>query len=197
MVQFGIHPEVRLPRTIDNSGSRRERRPSGDGDSARTRPAMTGILVFLAMLLTAPMRQNSGVIEGLVTRFGTTDGLASVRITITRDGQQELSGEPDAITDATGHFAIRNAAPGNYTIRAARPGYLPPMQDGKEVEDGGSSKKIKVDLAQPTIVNLGLRPGAAIAGRVIDPFGLPADGATIEASLILPDGSTKSRRSAS
>jgi len=157
---------------------------------------MTALLLFLSMLLAAPF-QNSGVIEGVVTRFGTTEGLASVRITITRDGQEELSGEPDAVTDATGHFAIRNAAPGAYTLRAARPGYISPMQDGKEVDEGGSSKKIKVDLAQATIVKLGLSPGAAIAGRVVDPLGRPADGATIEASLILPDGSTKTRRAAS
>jgi len=156
---------------------------------------MTTILVFLSMLvLTAPAPQNIGVIEGMITRYGTTEGLASVRITITRDGQEELSGEPDAVTDATGHFAIRNAAPGSYTIRASRPGYLSPMQNEVEVQEGGSSKKIKVDLAQPTIVNLGLSPGAAIAGRVIDPFGRPADAATIEASLILQDGTAKTRR---
>ena len=155
------------------------------------------LLLWSMMVLAASAPQNSGVIEGTVTRFGTTEGLASVRITITRDGQQELSGEPDAVTDATGHFAIRNAAPGTYTIRAARPGYLSPMQNGTEVHEGGSSKSIKVDLAQPTVVNLGLSPGAAIAGRVTDPFGRPADGATIEASLILPDGSTKSRRAGS
>ena len=157
---------------------------------------MTALLLFLSMLFAAPF-QNSGVIEGVVTRFGTTEGLASVRITITRDGQEELSGEPDAVTDATGHFAIRNAAPGAYTLRAARAGYISPMQDGKEMDEGGSSKKIKVDLAQATIVKLGLSPGAAIAGRVVDPLGRPADGATIEASLILPDGSTKTRRAAS
>jgi hypothetical protein len=122
------------------------------------------------------------------------EGLASVRITITREGQEELTGEPDAVTDATGHFIIRNAAPGAYTIRAARPGYLAPSQSGAEVQEGGASKKIHVELAQPTIVKLALSPGSALAGRVSDPMGRPADGATVEALQVMPDGTTKNRR---
>jgi Carboxypeptidase regulatory-like domain len=158
---------------------------------------MRGLILFLLMLGLAPAApQNSGVIEGLVTRFGTTEGLASVRITITREGQEELASEPDAITDATGHFIIRNAAPGAYTIRAARPGYLTPFQNGTVVQDGGSSKKISVELARPTMVSLALSPGSALAGRVTDPLGRPADGATVEATQVLPDGTTKIRRTA-
>jgi len=144
---------------------------------------------FLAALLA--FQNNVGVIEGTVTRFGTTENLAGVLITITRNGQEELSGEPDAITDGTGRFVIRNAAPGAYYIRAARSGYLAPVKDGIELEEGGSKKKIVVELDKPTTVDLTLSAASALSGRVFDPLGRPADGATVEATLISADGTSK------
>lgn len=149
--------------------------------------------MMVSFLLASLMafQSNVGVIEGTVTRFGTTENLAGVLITITRNGQQELSGEPDAITDGTGHFIIRNAAPGGYTIRAARRGYLAPVKDGVELEEGGSRKKIVVELDKPTTVALTLSAASALSGRVFDPLGRPADGATIEATLVSGDGTAK------
>src|SRR4026208_2104830 len=110
---------------------------------------MTGwICAALLLVMPALMPQNNyGIIEGVVTRFGTNDGLAGVLITITRDGQDELEGEPDAVTDATGRFVIRNASPGPYTIRARRAGYIAPMRNGTPIEeDGGAIRKIAVRL---------------------------------------------------
>lgn len=141
-----------------------------------------GILLSTLLLTTAFAQNNRGIIEGNVVRVGTTEGLASVRITITRDGQDELEYEPEAVTDATGHFLIRNASPGPYTIRAARAGYTTPYKDGIEVTEGGASKKIIVDLEHPLSINLALSPAAVIAGRVLNPSGQPAEGAIVEAT---------------
>jgi len=140
---------------------------------------------------SASPQNNSGIIEGIVTRQGTTEGLAAVRITITRDGQQELEGEPDAMTDSTGHFLIRNASPGAYMIRARRPGYTEPIQDGIELEDGGAKKHIVVILEKPLNVPLALTPGAALSGRVLDPLGKPAENASVVATLVANDGTTR------
>ena len=142
------------------------------------------------------IQSNVGVIEGTVRRFGTSDGVAGVLITITRNGQQELSGEPDAVTDGGGRFSIRNAAPGAYTIRAARPGYLAPVKDGVELEEGGSKKNITIELDRPLTVDLTLSAASALGGRVFDPLGRPADGATVEAILVAADGTTKRAGSA-
>jgi hypothetical protein len=133
-------------------------------------------------------QKNIGVIEGIVTRFGTTEGLSSVRITITRKDQQELEGEPEAITDTTGRYIIRNAAPGEYTIRAALPGYIAPMKDGVALEEGGAMKKITVDIEKPITVNFSLAPGSVLAGRVFDPMGRPAESAIVEATLVSDAG---------
>jgi len=142
---------------------------------------MASLLLKLVWVLFAVMPQNSGVIEGTVTRFGTTDGLAGVSITITRDGQEELQGEPDAMTDASGHFIIRNAAPGLYTIRASRPGYVAPSKDGVPIENA-NAKEIRVDLAQPLKnIDFALNPGGVLAGRVYDLLGRPAENAIVEA----------------
>lgn len=155
------------------------------------------IVLSALLFLRTPLPQNNrGVIEGTVARYGTTEGLASVRITITREGQEELEYEPEAVTDATGRFLIRNASPGAYTIRAARAGYSTPFKDGIEVTEGGASQKIVVDLERPLTVNLALAPAAVIAGRVLNPLGQAAEGATIEAISVGGDSKTRGPRTA-
>jgi len=155
---------------------------------------MMALLLKLLLVLFAVAPQNSGVVEGRVTRFGTTDGLEGVGITITRDGQEELSGEPDAMTDASGHFIIRNAAPGPYTIRAARPGYLAPFKDGAPIENA-AAREIRVDLAQPLKnIDFVLTPGGVLAGRVYDLLGRPAENALVEAILVEGDASSTNRQ---
>jgi hypothetical protein len=158
--------------------------------------AMCALLIGLAWAPNLTAQNNSGIIEGIVTRQATTEGLAGVRITITREGQQELEYEPDAVTDAAGHFLIRNASPGPYTIRARRTGFIAPMQDGIELQDGGASKKIVVSLESPLNINLNLAPGAALAGRVLDPLGKPAENAAIQAILFASDGTSRTAGSA-
>jgi hypothetical protein len=150
------------------------------------------LLLASALAVAAPAalpQRNVGVIEGIVTRFGTTEGLSSVRITITRKDQQELASEPEAITDTTGRYIIRNAAPGEYTIRAALPGYIAPLKDGVPLEEGGAIKKITVDIEKPLTVNFSLAPGSVLAGRVFDPMGRPAESAIVEANLVSEAGS--------
>lgn len=152
---------------------------------------MLSLLLASALAVAAPAavpQRNVGIIEGIVTRFGTTEGLSSVRITITRKDQQELEFEPEAITDTTGRYLIRNAAPGEYTIRAALPGYIAPMKDGVLLEEGGAMKKIIVDIEKPLTVNFSLAPGSVLAGRVFDPQGRPAENAMVEATLVSDPG---------
>jgi len=152
---------------------------------------VSGLLIALALVPNVSAQNNSGIIEGIVTRLGTTEGLAAVRITITREGQDELIGEPDAMTDAAGHFLIRNASPGLYSIRARRPGYAAPMQDGVELEDGGAKKHIVVSLEKPLDITLALTPGAVLAGRVLDPLGKAAENANVQAFLVASDGTSR------
>jgi hypothetical protein len=152
----------------------------------------------LALLLASLLafQSNAGMIDGTVTQLGTGEGLAGVLITITKTAQPNPSREPDAVTDSAGRFTIRNAAPGGYIIQAARRGYLPPMKDGVELEEGGSKRRITVEPGKPQTVALTLSPGGVMAGRVVDPLGRPADGATVEALLVSPSGATKRSGSA-
>jgi hypothetical protein len=117
-------------------------------------------------------------------------------ITITKSGQQERSGAPDAITDGAGRFVIQNAPLGDYTIQAARSGYLAPVKDGVELAEGGSKKKITVQPGKPLTIALTLNSASALGGRVFDPQGRPVDGATVEAILVSADGGTKTAGSA-
>lgn len=148
------------------------------------------------LLAVLAFQNNVNVIEGNVTRFGTTQGLAGVMITISKNGEQKRSEEPDAVTDGAGRFVIQNVPPGNYTIYAARAGYLAPLKDGVELADGGAKKTIAVLLGKQTTIALTLSPASALSGRVLDPTGRPVDGAAVEAILVSADGRTKSAGSA-
>jgi len=148
------------------------------------------------LLALLAFQDNANVIEGTVTRFGTDQGLAGVFITITKEGPQGRSGAPETVTDSSGHFTIQNPPLGDYMIQASRAGYLAPVKDGVELEEGGSRKKIIVQPGKSVNVALTLSPASALSGRVLDPMGRPVDGATVEAILVSANGGAGRGRSA-
>ena len=92
----------------------------------------------------------------------TGEPLPNVRITVMAD----TSGAPVVLTDAEGRFTI--LAPAGRGIVASKSGYarteLPPTTTGQPIE-------------------IRLRRGAAISGRVIDELGEPVIGARVTAEL--------------
>lgn len=64
----------------------------------------------------APLRR--GAVEGTVTEAGSDAPLAGVRLVLEGTGVSVL-----AVTDAAGRFKIIDLGPGQYRVRAERPGY--------------------------------------------------------------------------
>jgi len=142
-------------------------------------------MLMLASPQTPPPRAD-GVIEGTVTRFGTSDPLQNVEIAIggTRFNRRALA---DAVTDAKGHFEIRDVLPGKYVLLARRSGYVNPAVNGVRLRDGGAERAVTVGPGQRVEnADLTLVPGAVVAGRVLDPDGKPLVRMRVDARFAAP-----------
>ena len=86
-------------------------------------------------------RRQTGSVSGTVRDAGTSAPIASANVTI-------VGTRWSAATDAAGHFAIADVAPGRYRVRARALGYTP-SDTTTLVQDG-----------QETVVELGLKASA-------------------------------------
>ena len=119
----------------------------------------------------AVMLDRGQTIQGVV-RDSAGEPLAQVLVVASPSLGVALSGwgtEGQSIetrTDARGAFRIEGVGPGLYSLRATARGF------------GSASKS---DVRPGATVNLMARPGGWLAGRVIDPKGLPVRGALVRA----------------
>jgi hypothetical protein len=154
------------------------------------RAARLGLLVAIAFAVLGPiLRAQStqppatGVIDGVVTRQGTNEPIADVKISITvtaPQGPQPNRDVPPAsdrtmltsnvTSDAAGHFSL-TAPEGVVVVHAQLEGYW-----GTNVNGTGSADVTTVAVVtarQTTRVQLTMVPGGTINGRVTDPAGKP------------------------
>jgi hypothetical protein len=151
--------------------------------------------LLLAMLVAvlpsqlSPQTDGYGVIRGSVTRYGESAPIADVEISFTPAGRGRASlAVPDAVTDSSGRFEIRNVIPGNYVVHAYRSGYVNPARDGIRLKEDGQDRSVTVMANRVTEnVNLSLVRGAVVAGRVLDPAGRPLPGVSVDARFPKPD----------
>lgn len=120
-----------------------------------------------------PPMVGTGVIRGRVVDAATSQPLARARVRLMGRAQ------PESIqTDTDGTFTFSKLPPGTYTFQAERTGYsretfperrtlrarLLTLADGETLEN----------------VTIPLHPSSVITGRVLDPFGDPAERATVQ-----------------
>jgi hypothetical protein len=116
-----------------------------------------------------------GVIQGIVTREGTTTPIGDVQIVVTgsRPGAAPLT----ATTDSQGRFSIADVPSGSATVRASLQGYWGPSSNGSR--PATVSVSVTVQNRQTVNVELSLTPSAAVAGRISDPSGRPVMNASV------------------
>jgi hypothetical protein len=143
------------------------------------------LLAFLAQVLSAPpalavTQADNGIIEGVVTKLGTAEGLENVRI--------GLVGVPsaNAMTDERGRFILRDLPPGQYTIRAQRDGYGPRTIS----PNAFVSRTVALGPRQRLQdVRLSLVPWGIISGRITDSAGKPLANVAVSVGRVTyPDG---------
>jgi protocatechuate 3,4-dioxygenase beta subunit len=119
----------------------------------------------------------SGVIRGRILSLATGKPLRRAQVRLAPE--DDVFGTPrTAITAADGRFEFRDVAPGRYTLRVDRSGYLTlsygqrrPGDLGRPLEIAENEIADKVDFALPRM--------SVISGRVFDDMGEPMSGVNV------------------
>ena len=132
------------------------------------------LLAAIALLQRAVAEPPNSTVEGIVRKSGTSDGIASVSVSLNGTSGSALM----ATTDETGRFVFRNVATGQYRIGATLSGYLRP-------EKGGGSQTVNITGAAPlSPLELSLIAGGAISGSIVDAAGQPIKGIQVSATQL-------------
>jgi hypothetical protein len=118
-----------------------------------------------------------GVIRGRITSLDTGKPLRRAQVRLA--SEYDFAGTPrTASTSTDGRYEFRDVAPGRYTLRVERSGYLAltfgqrrPGEQGRPLEIAEKDVADKVDFALPRM--------SVISGRVLDDLGEPIAGVTV------------------
>src|SRR5262245_1423293 len=149
------------------------------------------LLVVLAQAQPQPPRDRvptpppgTAVIKGRVVDGQSGNALARARVRLQGPGNR-----PPVITDETGAFKITDIPAGSVYLLVERNGYMSmPYPEPK--------KTIRTSMGQLLIkegqvlegVTIAMSRGGAITGRVLDPYGEPADGAQVQLFRVTGSG---------
>jgi hypothetical protein len=150
--------------TVDGlpSGAPVTLRASHRGYAPSTLP---GIIVPSPEPLKIILRPSLRITGRVVDESGEPVAGASVLLSEETAIQLTTGGQ----SDAQGRFALEDLKPGKLRLAALAPGFLRTDMDGLTLEPGGGVENLEVAL----------RRGATIEGRVLAPDGSPAPGAKV------------------
>ncbi len=151
-------------------------------------------LFFLASFLLAQQPAPTeppplGLVSGVVIDVTTQEPLARVTVSIESSSDDLFTGK----TDAEGKFAIENVNPGRYGVNLTLNQYV--------ATDVRSSPSIRQDgvlaVGPGQVIDdlvFGLEPAGVITGRVLDEYGDPFEGLSVEAlKFVYRNGSREPR----
>jgi hypothetical protein len=118
-------------------------------------------------------------VAGQVLRVGTAEPLKKSRILL-RNPDDNSANPYIAITDAEGRFLIAGICPGRYSLQVERQGFVSKSYGEDETEDNSSILSLKPGQQLDNLI-FRLQKCAAIAGRVLDEDGEPAQIVSVEA----------------
>jgi hypothetical protein len=150
--------------------------------------------------------QNAGVIQGTITRAGTTEPIPGVMVQLNIAQAARSAGitpnQPviDTTTDEMGHFEFPNLLPGAYQLRYQLDGYFPSSEEIKSNVEIGSLTgnagfraagrgsvqilSFRLDVKQPVSLGIPMMPGGVISGRISDSDGRPIVSGQVSAMVL-------------
>lgn len=141
------------------------------------------------LLAQTPPKEATATIAGIITLNGEPARGVSVALQLQSPSTPLRPSPPAAKTDATGRFRITGVAAGQYIVGALAPGYV---TDGKQgpVQGFGLQGKIVYLTAGETVENveLALKRGSVVTGRITDSNGEPVAETTVRLSRVLGNG---------
>jgi hypothetical protein len=140
--------------------------------------------VFLLSVACCLLAQNASV-EGVAIDISTGQPMSGLHVRLMSEaGPARSELNYGALSGKTGRFSIENVIPGTYNIRGISPGYITAGKlDGMSVLPGITLKPGQ----RVTDLKLEMVRHGVLAGRVVDEFGDPIDGITVEAEQLSGD----------
>jgi hypothetical protein len=123
-----------------------------------------------------PRRTGTGVIRGRVV-----DGVTALALVHARVSLSGPSGNVSVTTDASGTFLFGDLAAGRYRLSVIKPGYLTGFFPQGTRSLRGDSGLPVADGQTVENVTVAIYHGGAVVGRLVDAYGDPAEGVTIQA----------------
>src|SRR4030095_6032257 len=136
--------------------------------------------LFLAITSQQAQQQQSqqtGSIEGIVLRFGTTDPISRARVQL----RPTSSPNSQIVTaDEGGKFAFRDLAPGQYRITVTRDGYAA-AEYGQRSPSGSGVPITLSSQQQFRDARISMVLSRTISGRILNRDGEPAGNVNVQA----------------
>lgn len=142
---------------------------------------MMPALLILIATQTQSAPTATGSINGHVLEDGSNKPVVAARVMLLPQPGRPMTGPPpQTTTDADGAFAFASLAPGDYRLDVQKTGFVPSnyLQPGTRA---AMPRPFHVEAGQPTAVDVHLRKGAIVTGRVLDMNGEPLADARVMA----------------
>jgi hypothetical protein len=137
-------------------------------------------IALLCVLACACLEAQPAALEGIAVNAATGTPLAGVHVSLLSVGVASSLPEPDdaygAISDASGHYSIRNIRPGAYYLNPTRSGFVWLAAPTLTLSAAQQAADYKIPMT----------PEAVIRGRVLDEFGDPMPGVSVRAVSAAP-----------
>lgn len=147
------------------------------------------ILLFAVIVAASPIcaqvaqKEGTATVSGLVTLKG--EPARNVTVVLQSSGAYQQNQTPRVKTDEAGRFRFEGVKAGRYVLGAVAPGYSSPSENMY----GAQGKSITVAEGETLdTLEIPLRFGAVITGRVTDARGNPVVGEGIEVSRLNDQG---------
>jgi protocatechuate 3,4-dioxygenase beta subunit len=132
--------------------------------------------VILATLACVCLHAQPAALEGAAVNAATGTPLAGVHISLVSTGFGTSLLQPDdaygAISDASGHYSIRNIRPGAYYLNPSHAGFVYTAAPNITLSAGQQTADFKISMT----------PEAVIRGRVLDESGGPVPNVSVIAT---------------
>lgn len=145
--------------------------------------------VLVVTLLTAttlaqtPQKEGTAIVAGIVTLKG--EPARNVLVVLQASGTYQQNQSPRVKTDETGRFRFERIKAGRYVLGAVAPGYSAPNENMY----GAQGKSITVAEGETLdTLEIPLRFGAIITGRITDSRGNPIVGEGVEVARLNDQG---------
>jgi protocatechuate 3,4-dioxygenase beta subunit len=131
----------------------------------------------------APARDTSAPVHGTASIRGRVTDAASgrplSRVDI-RAGASDPAGAVDGQTDGDGRYDLSGLPAGTYTVIATKANYIRTAW-GEQRPEGPGKRITLADGQQQGEINLSLKRGGVVAGRIVDEFGDPVTDVSVSA----------------